>query len=415
MDYFSYRDSELWVEGAPLRKIAEAVGTPAFVYSSAALRDNLAAYDKAFAQVPHLVCYSVKAASSLAILALVAKGGRGADVVSGGELYRALKAGVPAGKIVYSGVGKTAGEMAEALDAGIMLFNVESEPELDLLSRVARERSKKAPVAVRVNPDVDPGTHPYVATGLRESKFGLPPDAALALCLRASQDPALEVLGVDCHIGSQLTSAAPFAAAVERLAVLVGDLSARGVKLRYLDLGGGLGINYNGESPPTPAEYAAAVIKASDGLGLTLVLEPGRSVVGNACVMLTTVLYDKNVGGGRPRFVIVDGAMSDLLRPSLYGAYHGIVPVRKTGAPEIKVSVVGPVCESGDFLARDRPLQTVVPGDLLAVGSAGAYGFSMSSNYNSRTRAAEVLVDGGAFRVVRDRESYDDLTRGEHF
>ncbi|MDR1297290.1 MAG: diaminopimelate decarboxylase [Deltaproteobacteria bacterium] len=415
MDYFSYRDSELWVEDAPLRRIAEAVGTPAFVYSSAALRDNLAAYDKAFAAVPHLVCYSVKAASSLAILALVAKGGRGADVVSGGELYRALKAGVPAGKIVYSGVGKTAGEMAEALDAGIMLFNVESEPELDLLSRVARERSKKAPVAVRVNPDVDPGTHPYVATGLRESKFGLPPDSALALCLRASQDPALEVLGVDCHIGSQLTSAAPFAAAVERLAVLVRDLSARGVKLRYLDLGGGLGINYNEESPPTPAEYAAEVIKASGGLGLTLVLEPGRSVVGNACVMLTTVLYDKNVGGGRPRFVIVDGAMSDLLRPSLYGAYHGIVPVRKTGAPEIKVSVVGPVCESGDFLARDRPLQTVVPGDLLAVRSAGAYGFSMSSNYNSRTRAAEILVDGGAFRVVRDRESYDDLTRGEHF
>ncbi|MDR1309185.1 MAG: diaminopimelate decarboxylase [Deltaproteobacteria bacterium] len=412
MDHFHYRGSELCAEDVPLSRIAREVGTPAFVYSSAAFEERLSAFDRAFAGVPHLVCYSVKVASNLALLAKVARAGLGADIVSGGELFRALRAGIPAGKVVFSGVGKTATEIAEALEAGIMMFNVESGPELDLISRIARDKGKRAPVALRVNPDVDPGTHPYVATGLKESKFGIPIGEALGLYVRARDDAALEAVGLDCHIGSQLTSVSPFVAAVGRLKALLASLAGQGVKVRFLDLGGGLGITYDAETPPGPAEYAEEIVRAVGREDLVLVLEPGRVVAGNSCVLLVGVLYEKVTP--EKRFVVTDGAMNDLIRPSLYGAFHGIVPVAENGGAPSPANVVGPVCESGDFLAKDRPLPPVGPGDLLAVRSAGAYGFSMSSNYNSRPRSAEVLVEGASFRVIRARETREDLIRGEN-
>ncbi|MDR1110160.1 MAG: diaminopimelate decarboxylase [Deltaproteobacteria bacterium] len=412
MDHFRYRGSELCAEDVPLSRIAREVGTPAFVYSSAAFEGRLSAFDRAFAGVPHLVCYSVKVASNLALLAKVARAGLGADIVSGGELFRALRAGIPAGKVVFSGVGKTAAEIAEALEAGIMMFNVESGPELDLISRIARDKGKRAPVALRVNPDVDPGTHPYVATGLKESKFGVPIGEALGLYARARDDAALEAVGLDCHIGSQLTSVSPFVAAVGRLKALLASLAGQGVKVRFLDLGGGLGITYDAETPPGPAEYAEEIVRAVGREDLVLVLEPGRVVAGNSCVLLVGVLYEKVTP--EKRFVVTDGAMNDLIRPSLYGAFHGIVPVAENGGVPSPANVVGPVCESGDFLAKDRPLPPVGPGDLLAVRSAGAYGFSMSSNYNSRPRSAEVLVEGASFRVIRARETREDLIRGEN-
>jgi diaminopimelate decarboxylase len=415
MDCFGYRNSELMAEDVPLSLIAREVGTPVFVYSRSAFVGNLKAFDGAFAGVPHKVCYSVKVASNIALLSLAAGAGMGADIVSGGELHRALRAGMDPAGIVYSGVGKTEREMGEALDAGIMLFNVESEAELFLLSRIAEARGKVAPISVRVNPAVDPKTHPYIATGLRESKFGVPHEKALEMYGAASRDPWLDPAGVDCHIGSQLTEAAPFAEAVRRVKVLLTELRGMGENIRYFDLGGGLGITYNEETPPSPAEYAAAVLAAlgDDRRDVTLLFEPGRCVAGNSCLMVTRVLYDKPPAAGGPHFVVIDGAMTEIIRPSFYGAFHGIIPVRETGAEKIKVNVVGPVCESGDFLAKGRLLQRVSPGDLLAVKCAGAYGFSMSSNYNSRRRAAEVLVEGGSFRVIREREGYADLIRGE--
>lgn len=412
MTSFEYRDNQLMVEDVPLADIAAAVGTPVFVYSQAAFTAPLDAFEASFKDVPHLVCYAVKGSANRSLLRLVAERGQGADIVSGGELFKCLKAGIDPGKVVFSGVGKTAREMTEALEAGILMFNVESEEELERLAQVAKSLGRKAPVALRINPNVDPGTHPYVATGLKESKFGLSPEAALALYRRAAAMPEIELKGVACHIGSQLLTAAPFLAAAEKLKALVLELKSAGIELKYFDMGGGLGVRYDEETPPALADYAAGLkTLLADMPGLTLVLEPGRYISANSAALLVSVLYNKR--NGDKRFLVVDGAMNDLVRPSLYGSYHQILPIKKTEAPLATVDVVGPVCESGDFLAKDRPLPESSGGDILAVMSAGAYGFTMSSNYNARPRAAEVMVSGPDFRVIKARETYEDLVRGE--
>jgi diaminopimelate decarboxylase len=412
VNHFHYQAGELRAEDVPLEKIAAQVGTPCYVYSSATLRRHYRVFDEAFAAAPHLVCYSVKANSNLAVLRVFAREGCGFDIVSGGELYRARRAGADPRRIVFSGIGKTRDEMAYALREGILAFNVESAGELDLLDRVAAEVGRKAPVSFRVNPDVDPKTHPYISTGMNKSKFGIDIRRAVEQYERARSLSNLEVVGVDCHIGSQLTDVSPFRDALARLRGLILDLRARGFDIRYLDFGGGLGITYEDEEPPTPKDYADALLRDGiEKLGVTLLLEPGRVLVGNAGILLTRVLFLKETD--TKKFVIVDGAMNDLIRPSLYGAYQRIDPVRQTERPSAVVDVVGPVCESGDFLAKDRELQAVLPGELLAVRSAGAYGFVMASNYNTRPRAAEVLVDGSTYHVVRARETLDDLVRGE--
>ena len=413
MEPFPYRDFELCCEQVSLRALAADVGTPAYVYSKAALLESLGAYDRAFAEVPHVVCYSVKANSNLGVLATLARAGAGADIVSGGELYRALRAGVPARKIVFSGVGKTRAEMRAALEAGILMVNVESRSELRALDQVARELGTRAPVALRVNPDVDPQTHPYVATGLRTSKFGIPYAEALEVYEEAAGLKGVAVVGADMHIGSQLTQTAPFGDAVARVAALVKALRERSIEIRLVDIGGGLGIRYREETPPTHAQYARVLLPALAELGVTVLLEPGRSIAGNAGVLLTRVLDRKDTGART--FVVVDAAMNDLIRPSLYDSWHEIRPVdeARLGGPVETVDVVGPVCESGDFLAKDRRLAAAEEGDLLAVMSAGAYGFVMSSNYNTRPRAVEVLVDGDRYTIVRRRETYEDLVAGE--
>lgn len=411
-NYFLYKNDQLHCEDVPLERLAAEVGTPVYVYSQTAFTNGLAAYNQALglAGLKHLVCYSVKVAGNLALLSLAARWGCGADIVSGGELHRALAAGIPAGKIVFSGVGKTGAEMAAALKAGILMFNVESEPEMELLADTAQSLGLTARIALRINPDVDPGTHPYIATGLKESKFGLPVEQALNVYKKAAGLKGLQVVGLDCHIGSQLTSTAPFVAAAERLNRLLNDLNQAGLKIDYFDLGGGLGITYNQEQPPSPAEYVAALAPLL--AGRTVILEPGRSVAGCAGALLTRALYNKRTPANH--FVIVDAAMNDLIRPSLYGAYHPIWPLKADSARAAEiVQVVGPVCESGDFLARDRELPAIRPGEYLAVGGAGAYGFVMSSNYNARPRAAEVLVKDDQYKVIRPRETYDDLIRGE--
>jgi diaminopimelate decarboxylase len=413
MNPFQYRAAELCCEEVSLRALAAVTGTPAYVYSKAALLDSFAGYERAFRDVPHVVCYSVKANSNLGVLSVLAKAGAGADIVSGGELYRALRAGVPSKKIIFSGVGKSRDEMREALKADILMFNVESRAELRVLDEVALEMGMRAPVALRVNPDVDPETHPYIATGLRTSKFGIPYAEALEAYTEAASLEGLEVVGADMHIGSQLTRATPVADAVARVVALVKALRERRIEIRAIDIGGGLGIRYRDETPPTHQEFATLLLPALREAGVTVLLEPGRSIVGNAGVLLTRVLYRKDTGA--KTFVVVDGAMNDLIRPSLYGAYHEIVPVdetRRTRARET-VDVVGPVCESGDFLAQDRELPRVEAEDLLAVMSAGAYGFVMASNYNTRPRAVEVLVDGSRYTIVRRRETYEDLVAGE--
>src|SRR5262245_38466210 len=416
MDYFEYKDGELYAEDLPLKEIARQVGTPAYVYSLATLRRHYRVFDQAFQSQPHLICSSVKANSNLAVLKAFAREGSGFDIVSGGELFRALKAGAEAKKIVFSGVGKSRREMEEALTAGILMFNVESEPELAVLNEVAGKMGKKAPISLRVNPDVDPQTHPYISTGMKKSKFGIEIKRAMENYRKALSFPHLEIVGIDCHIGSQLTSVAPFVDALSRLReyldrVLTGALKSRGGSVRYLDLGGGLGIRYKDEEPPQPEEYAKAILQAMSGLDITLVLEPGRVIVGNAGILVTEVLYLKDTE--EKKFVIVDGAMNDLIRPALYGSYQSIRPVREQPGDKIVADVVGPICESGDFFAKDREITRPRPGDLLAVMSAGAYGFTMSSNYNSRPRAAEVLVDGRNFHVIRQRETLDDLIKGE--
>ena len=411
MDHFEYRNGQLYAESVPLADIAARYGTPTYVYARATLERHWHAFDAALAGRPHLICYAVKANSNLAVLNLFARLGSGFDIVSGGELERVLKAGGKPGRIVFSGVGKTAAEMRRALEVGIRCFNVESDPELDRLNAVAGELGKRAPVSLRVNPDVDAGTHPYISTGLKENKFGIDIAAAERVYLRAAALPNLAIVGVDCHIGSQLTQVRPFVDALGRVLALVDRLAARGVAVRHLDVGGGLGIRYRDEQPPEPREYLAALLELLAGRDVEILLEPGRAIVGNAGVLLTQVEYLKHTG--HKDFAIIDAAMNDLLRPALYAAWQHIAPVRPRPDATLRAyERVGPVCETGDFLGKDREL-ALEPGDLLAVHSAGAYGFSMSSNYNSRPRAAEVMVDGDRMHLIRARETLDNLWRGE--
>jgi len=414
MEHFAYRHSDLCCEQVSLHSLAADVGTPAYVYSKGALLEGYRGYDDAFADVPHVVCYSVKANANLGVLGTLARAGAGADIVSGGELFRALRAGFPPGKIIFSGVGKTRDELRDALKAEILMFNVESLGELRALDEIAREMGVRAPVALRVNPDVDPETHPYIATGLKTSKFGIPFAQALEAYAEAASLKGVEVVGADIHIGSQLTRTSPLADAVARVAALVKTLRERSVEVRVVDVGGGLGIRYRkDEALPTHRDYARVLLPVLRELGVTVLLEPGRSIVGNAGVLLTRVLYRKDTGD--KKFVVVDAAMNDLIRPALYDAYHEIQPVAEArlGAPAETVDVVGPICESGDFLAKDRALARTEEGDLLAVMSAGAYGSAMASNYNTRPRAVEVLVDGNRYTIVRRRETYEDLVAGE--
>jgi diaminopimelate decarboxylase len=417
MHHFEMRRGEMHCEGVPLRRIAEAVGTPVYVYSHATLSHHFGVFDGAFSAIPHVICYSVKANPNGSVIRTFTNMGSGADIVSGGELLRALSSGAPPEKIVYSGVGKQAWEIEEALRRGILMFNVESREELETIDAIAGRLRRKAPIAIRVNPDVDPKTHPYISTGLRKNKFGIDVEQAVKDYEWAARRRHIEVVGVDCHIGSQLTDVSPFVDAAARVRALVDRLLRKGLPIRYVDVGGGLGITYSDELPPRPRQYADAIISAFSGLDVTLVLEPGRVLVGNAGVLLARVLYTKvspgPAGAGQKRFVIVDAAMNDLARPSLYGSYHAIAPAAKRARRKVVADVVGPICESGDFLAKDRELPAFASGDLIAVMSAGAYGFSMSSTYNSRPRAAEVMVSGSRFEVVRERETLRDLTRGE--
>ena len=411
MSAFTYRNGELHAEDVPLSRIAAEFGTPCYVYSRAALTRAWREFDVAFAGREHLLCYAVKANPNLGVLDVFARLGSGFDIVSGGELARVIAAGGDPRKVVFSGVGKTAAEMRQALQAGIRCFNVESAAELELLDRVAGELGVTAPVSLRVNPDVDAKTHPYIATGLKENKFGVAYDEAPATYRRARELPHLRIEGVDCHIGSQLTEIAPFIAALERVLALVDTLEREGITIRHLDLGGGLGIRYRDETPPAIADYAQALIAALGNRPQKLVFEPGRLLTGNAGVLLSTVLYLKP--GQDRNFAIVDAAMNDLMRPALYDAWHDVLPLRETAAGERPYDIVGPVCESGDFLARDRRI-AAAPGDVIAIASAGAYGMSMSSNYNTRPRAAEIMVDGRQLHVVRDRETVALLLANEH-
>ena len=411
MDHFHYRDGELFAEDVPLARIAETHGTPCYVYSRATLERHWQAFDAALSGRDHLICYAVKANSSLAILNLLARLGSGFDIVSVGELERVLAAGGDPGKVVFSGVGKRADEMRRALEVGIHCFNVESEPELERLNVVAGETGRHAPVSLRVNPDVDAKTHPYISTGLKENKFGIDIALAADIYARAADMPHIEIRGVDCHIGSQLTETRPFLDALDRVLALVDELAARGIRLTHLDLGGGLGIQYRDETPPPPADYMAEVMARLGDRRLTLLVEPGRAIAGNAGVLLTRVEYLKHTE--HKDFAIIDAAMNDLIRPTLYQAWQAIVPVTPREGTPRRYDLVGPVCETGDFLGKDREL-VLAPGDLLAVRSAGAYGFTMSSNYNSRPRAAEVLVDGERMHLARERESIASLFAPEH-
>lgn len=411
MDHFEYRNGRLHAEDVPVVDIAAAVGTPCYIYSRATIERHWHAFDRAFGDHPHLICYAVKANSNLAVLNVLARLGSGFDIVSVGELERVLAAGGDPRKIVFSGVGKRRDELERALAVGIHCFNVESETELTLLEQVAAARHRRAPVSLRINPDVDANTHPYISTGLKQNKFGIDVERALAVYLRAAVSPHLEVVGVDCHIGSQLIRVAPFVDALERVLALVTRLEGQGIRIRHLDLGGGLGIRYRDEEPPLPADHAAALMEHLRGTPYEILIEPGRAIVGNAGILVTQVELLKR--GEDKNFAVVDAAMNDLLRPALYSAWQAIIPVTpRAGGEPRRYDVVGPICETGDFLGRDRELR-IEPGDLLAVRSAGAYGFSMSSNYNSRPRAAEIMVDGDRFQVVRRRETVAELFAGE--
>jgi diaminopimelate decarboxylase len=409
---FSYSGNDLYCEQVPLADLAARAGTPAYVYSSQSILANYRAYDDALGDLPHLVCYAVKANSSLAVLALLARAGAGFDIVSGGELYRVIQAGGDPSKVVFSGVGKTAAEVEYALASGIRGFNCESEAELALIDALAARRGVKAAFSIRVNPDVDAATHPYISTGLSRHKFGIDIREAAAVYERARRYTCLVADGVSCHIGSQILDPSPILEAVDKALELAAALRAQGHPIRHLDLGGGLGIAYNEreKTPAIPAYVESLRAKLRES-GLAVTVEPGRSIVGAAGALIARVLYRKR--NGSKEFVVVDAAMNDLIRPSLYGAYHEIMPVRRNRLPQIVADVVGPVCESGDFLARDRPMADVMPGDFLAVRDAGAYGFVLSSNYNSRPRAPEILVEGAAWRIVRARETHEDLVRGE--
>lgn len=412
LDIYNYKDGELRVEDVPVAKIAGDVGTPCYIYSYSALRDSFIRYRDAFSEVDTLICYSVKANSNLAVLKSFSNLGSGFDIVSLGELLRVKRAGGDLSKVVFSGVGKTAREMKAAIEAGVLFFNVESEEELHMLNRVGIGLGKKAPVALRVNPDIDPKTHPYISTGFKKSKFGIEVGRAVGVYKEANRMEGIEVVAIDAHIGSQIFELTPFADSVKKLVGIADSLREDGIEIRYIDIGGGLGISYKKEEkPPRPKEYADVIISQMQDKPYTLVLEPGRSLIGNAGIMVTEVLYLKE--GAEKKFVIVDAAMNDLIRPAFYESYHEILTVKESSETGSVVDVVGPVCESGDFLAQDRELTAVKSGDLLAVLSAGAYGFVMSSNYNTRPRVPEVLVKEGNFSVVRERETYEDLLKLE--
>ena len=411
MHYFQYHNNEMYCEDVPVQTIARQVGTPFYLYSHATLTRHFKAFNDAFEGLDRLVCFSAKANTSMAVLKLLAKLGSGLDIVSGGELFRGLKAGFSADHIVYSGVGKRVDEIDFALEAGILMFNIESLEELELIQLRAAALHKKAFVSIRVNPDVDPKTHPYISTGLKKNKFGIDTESALSAYQRASRMSHISIVGIDCHIGSQITEIQPFEDALKSLKSLIQRLGTMGIPIRYLDMGGGLGITYREESPPQPFEYARAITHVLGDLKIRLILEPGRVIVGNAGILVTQVLYRKK--GLVKEFVITDAGMNDLMRPILYNAYHEALPVVQSSGEPFTADIVGPICETGDFLAQDRQLTPVQSGDLLALMSAGAYGFVMSSNYCSRLRAAEVMVKGDQFAVIKNRETYADLIAGE--
>jgi len=412
MHFFEYKNGQLHCEGIPIYQIEEKVGTPFYLYSYNTLVRHFTVFNNAFEGIPHLVCYSAKANSNLALIRLFINLGGGVDVVSGGELYRAIKGGADPKKIVFSGVGKRGDEIEYALKAEILMFNVESSQELQAINEVAGRIGKKAPISIRVNPDIDAKTHPYISTGLKQNKFGIDILRAPLAYRMATQLPNLKVVGIDCHLGSQIIEAEPFMEGLRKLKSLVEDLRNEGMEIQYLDLGGGLGITYEDEEPPHPVEYASTILEEIKGFGCTLILEPGRVIVGNAGILVSRVLYTKE--NEEKRFVIVDAGMNDLVRPSYYGSYHHILPVNEEKREEIVADVVGPLCESSDFLAKGRRIPRLEPGELIAVMSAGAYGFSMSTNYNSRPRVAEVLVRDDQMFVIREREDYEDLVRGEN-
>lgn len=412
MDYFQHQAGSLYAEAVPVADIAQRYGTPTYIYSRKTLEQHWHAFDEAFQEMPHLVCYAVKANSNLAVLNVLARLGSGFDIVSAGELARVIAAGGEAGKTVFSGVGKTEAEIEYALAQNIRCFNVESIPELSRINDVAARMGKLAPVSIRVNPDVDAQTHPYISTGLKENKFGIDIEQARSVYQSAKSMANLSVVGVDCHIGSQLTSVSPFVDALKRVLALIDELAQDGIDIKHLDIGGGLGIHYRDETPPSPAEYAAALKPLLAERELEILLEPGRAIAGNAGILLTKVEFIKPTEA--KQFAIVDAAMNDLLRPALYQSWQQIVPVQlETQAKPAVYDIVGPICETGDFLGKDREL-AIEQGDLLAIRSAGAYGFTMSSNYNSRPRAAEIMVDGKDIHVVRERETVQDLFAGEH-
>ena len=410
MQFFEYAGGSLHCEDVPLDLIAREVGTPVYVYSEAAIRRQVDLFTDAFKNVPHLICYAVKANSNLTVIRRLAAWGAGFEVVSGGELFRVLRAGGSGGKVVFDGPGKTTDEIRYALESDILFFNVESGAEADLIAEAARQAGKRARVSLRTNPDVDPQTHPYISTGMKEHKFGIGMPEAHELYLRLRDRPEIELVGVTCHIGSQITQLGPYREAIESLREFVANLRREGIALQYLDFGGGLGIAYDGEEPPSISCYADLVIDATKNLGLTLVLEPGRILVGNAGTLVTRVTFIKDQG--TKRFVIVDAGMNDLMRPALYGSHHQVWSVSRKSATQV-ADIVGPICESTDFIARNRDLPVFQPGDLAAVMSTGSYGFSLSSNYNSRPRVAEVLVSGKKYEVIRRRETYEDLIRLE--
>ncbi|WP_341665081.1 diaminopimelate decarboxylase [Vibrio sp.] len=408
MDYFNYQDDgQLWAEDVPLTQLAEQYGTPLYVYSRATLERHWNAFDKSVGEHPHLVCYAVKANSNLGVLNALARLGSGFDIVSGGELERVIAAGGEPSKVVFSGVGKTAQEMEQALKLGIKCFNVESEPELERLNQVAGKLGLKAPISLRINPDVDANTHPYISTGLRDNKFGIAFDKAPAVYKFAQGLEHLDIQGIDCHIGSQLTDIEPFIDATDRLLALIDDLKTQGVNIKHLDVGGGLGVIYRDELPPQPSDYAKALLgRLENHQDLELIFEPGRAIAANAGVLLTKIEFLKHTE--HKNFAIIDAAMNDLMRPALYQAWQDIVPVVPKEGAAITYDLVGPICETGDFLGKDRSL-VIEENDLLAVRSAGAYGFVMSSNYNTRARAAEVMVDGDRVHLVRQREELSSL------
>ena len=411
MNHFQYKGNELFAEEVAVKEIVAKAGSPVYVYSHATLERHFKAFDNAFAAMPHTICYSVKANSTQSVLKTFIKLGGGVDIVSGGELFRALKAGVDPQKVVYSGVGKKDDEIEYALNTGILMFNVESEQELTRISEIASRMGKKAGIAIRVNPDVDPGTHPYITTGLKNAKFGITIDRAMEEYKRALTLPGIDIIGIDMHIGSQLTKVNPFVDSIEKLKIMIAKLADMGIKLKYFDCGGGLGIQYNDEEPPLPNDYGKEIVAATKDLSLHLLFEPGRNIVGNAGILVAKCLYTK--ARDEKNFIMIDAGMNDLARPALYGSFHGVQPVIKDQDGMIVADIVGPICESGDFLVKDREVPMFKQDDLMAFMSAGAYGFAMSSSYNSRPRVAEVMVKGDKFEIIRERETIEDLIKGE--